>query len=220
MRVPPAVSAASSAMIAMLSRSSAAHRARSRVKAAAKRLPRVRKWRMHRPQPPRPAPACAACTMSSGLCGPSWPYPVRPAPALRAQAGFLASFRVRHHCRSPSHRSPVLVLRPRRGPKVRHVARATHQSLKLAFVLKRGSRPPRPFCRSKIITVQDLIGGKAANQAGRNYAADLAGAGAVVEPAAAGVAADRSAAAGVAADRSAAAGVAADRSAAAVAVSA
>jgi hypothetical protein len=35
-----------------------------------------------------------------------------PAPPFRTQAGFLASFRVRHFCSSPSHKFPVLVLRP------------------------------------------------------------------------------------------------------------
>ena len=84
------------------------------------------------------------------LCRLSWAYPVRPAPALRTQAVLLAAFRVVIFCSSPVHRSPRIGLMPPEGPKVRHVVRATRQSLKLAFVLKRGSRPPRPFCRSKI----------------------------------------------------------------------
>ena len=54
----------------------------------------AQRWRVHRPQPPPAAPAACACTKSSGrpcrqppaLCGPSWPSPVRPSPALRAQA--------------------------------------------------------------------------------------------------------------------------------------
>src|SRR5205809_790845 len=62
-----------------------------------------------------------------------------------------------------------------------------------AYHVERETFREPPLLR-RAITVQDLIGGKAANQAGRNYAADLAGAGAAVEPAAAEVAADRSAA--------------------------
>jgi hypothetical protein len=59
---------------------------------------------MQTPQKPRPATACAACTMVLRET-PSARRPVaravladavRPAPPLRAEAGFLASFRVRH----------------------------------------------------------------------------------------------------------------------------
>jgi hypothetical protein len=60
---------------------------------------------MQTPQKPRPAPACVAYTMSIVKCLPQAKAVLRavaalsrapPAPALRAQAGFLASFRVRH----------------------------------------------------------------------------------------------------------------------------
>jgi hypothetical protein len=53
----------------------------------------------HSRRPPRPllAPvpcrAADACGQSWPLCGPSWPDAVSPPPALRTQAGFLATFR-------------------------------------------------------------------------------------------------------------------------------
>ena len=87
-------------MIAMVSRSSAAQRARSRVNAVAKASARSKVAHVH------VLTAAASGTRlrrlyhveretpsaSHGpLRGPFWPYPVHPAPALRAQAGFLAS---------------------------------------------------------------------------------------------------------------------------------
>jgi DNA-binding XRE family transcriptional regulator len=46
--------------------------------------------------PPVPCRAADTFRKPRLLCGPSWADAVRPAPPLRAQAGFLASFRVRH----------------------------------------------------------------------------------------------------------------------------
>jgi hypothetical protein len=46
---------------------------------------------------PVPCRAADAFRKPRLFCGPSWSYSVRPAPAFREQAGFLASFRVRHH---------------------------------------------------------------------------------------------------------------------------
>jgi hypothetical protein len=79
----------------MVSRSSAAHRARSRVSpfeggtctSHSRRLPR-----------PLLAPAGDTFRQPPALCGPSWADAVRPSPPLRAQAGFLATFRVCHNC--------------------------------------------------------------------------------------------------------------------------
>jgi hypothetical protein len=61
--------------------------------------------------PPVPCRAADACRQPRALCRASWPSSMRSAPALRAQAGFLASFRVYHrwtlmswqfgHCTAP-----------------------------------------------------------------------------------------------------------------------
>jgi len=45
----------------------------------------------------------------------SWSDAVRPPPTLRPHAGFLASFRVRHPCRSPGHKFPHIGLTPPEG---------------------------------------------------------------------------------------------------------
>jgi hypothetical protein len=133
--IVPGISAASSARIAMLSRSSAAHRARSRVNAAAKDSARAkiahavaasraffrRLYHVER-LTPSASHGCFAGRLGPIPCALRHRSERKRAFSRRSASVIVAVFRVTG--------SPVLDLHPQRGSKVQPVARAPRRSLK------------------------------------------------------------------------------------------
>jgi hypothetical protein len=138
---PPAAYAVSSAMMVIVSRSSAAHRARSRVNAAAKASARAkiahavaasraflrRLYHVERDMPSA-SHGCLAGRLGPMPCARRQRSERKRAFSRRSASvcfvrNIFAGLRVK---KSP----PVFELRPQRGPNIQHVARSPRRSLK------------------------------------------------------------------------------------------